>query len=149
MDGKINNILMADDDAEDRELAMEALRLADVTNPIVFVKDGVELMDYLRHTAQYAEAGSSPVPALILLDLNMPRMDGHAALREIKADRILSKIPIVVLTTSKNIDDVEETYRLGAQSYMVKPTSFLDFVAKLRTVASYWFETVELPEEKR
>lgn len=145
---KDGRILMADDDVEDRELAMEALRLAEITNPVAFVNDGVELLDYLRHMGQYAEKDSSPAPALILLDLNMPRMNGHAALREIKADRVLSKIPIVVLTTSKSIDDVEETYRLGAQSYMVKPASFLDFVDKLRNMAAYWFGTVELPEDK-
>ena len=140
-------IVMADDDPEDCELTAEALRAADLDIPLIFVHDGIELMDFLKRRNQFEDVDDMPLPALILLDLNMPRMGGHAVLEMIKHDRELSKIPIVVLTTSSNLDDVERTYRLGAQSYLIKPHSFADLVEKVRELNHYWFETVQLPTE--
>lgn len=136
-------ILMADDDPEDCELTLEALRLAGIESPVEFVSDGVELVDHLKKCI--GDDAAEKMPALVLLDLNMPRMDGHAALRAIKADPALADIPIVVLTTSSNETDIAETYRLGGQSHISKPATLDEFIGKLRCVASYWFQTVLLP----
>jgi CheY-like chemotaxis protein len=116
-----------------------------VVNDLRFVEDGDELLDYLYHRGKYADAGSSPSPGLILLDLNMPRKDGREALREIKADPDLRRIPVVVLTTSKAEEDIYRTYDLGANSFITKPVSFEGLVAVMRDIGRYWIEIVELP----
>lgn len=139
-------IVIADDDPEDCDLATEAMRLADMSNPVNIVRDGHELISYLKNHVD-AEGERKP-PAIILLDLNMPRMNGHDALKQIKADPELSDIPIIVMTTSSNEADVEETYRLGAQSYLVKPGSFRELVEKFKHLRRYWFETVRRPRER-
>ena len=138
-------ILMADDDEEDRELALEALRNAQLTNEIRFVGDGQELLDYLRRSGKYGSAADAPRPGIILLDLNMPKKDGREALAEIKADESLRRIPIVVLTTSQDEQDVLRTYDLGVSSFITKPVSFAGLVEVMRTWSRYWFEIVELP----
>ncbi len=138
-------ILMADDDEDDRLMAKEALAESKVENEIHFVKDGVELMDYLQHTGDYAERDDIPRPGLILLDLNMPRKDGREALQEIKADPELRQIPIVVLTTSKAEEDIYRTYDLGVNSFITKPVSFEGLVDVMRSLAKYWFNIVQLP----
>jgi CheY-like chemotaxis protein len=138
-------ILLADDDEEDRMLAADALEESRVVNDLRFVEDGEELLDYLYHRGRYAEPGSSPTPGLILLDLNMPRKDGREALREIKVDPELRRIPVVVLTTSKAEEDIYRTYDLGANSFITKPVSFEGLVSVMREVGRYWIEIVELP----
>jgi CheY-like chemotaxis protein len=140
-------ILLADDDEEDRMLAAGALEESRVVNDLRFVEDGEELLDYLYHRGKYAEAGTSPTPGLILLDLNMPRKDGREALREIKADPDLRRVPVVVLTTSKAEEDIYRTYDLGANSFITKPVSFEGLVAVMRDIGRYWIEIVELPPE--
>lgn len=140
-------ILLADDDEEDRMLAAGALEESRVVNDLRFVEDGEELLDYLYHRGAYAEPGSAPTPGLILLDLNMPRKDGREALREIKADPELRRIPVVVLTTSKAEEDIYRTYDLGANSFITKPVSFEGLVAVMRDIGRYWIEIVELPPE--
>jgi CheY-like chemotaxis protein len=141
-------ILLADDDEEDRMLAGDALEASRVVNDLRFVEDGEELLDYLYHRGRYAEHGSSPTPGLILLDLNMPRKDGREALREIKADPELRRIPVVVLTTSKAEEDIYRTYDLGANSFITKPVSFEGLVAVMRDIGRYWIEIVELPPDR-
>ena len=89
-----------------------------------------------------------PLPTLILLDLNMPRKDGREALRELKSDQQLRRIPVVVLTTSNAEDDIRRTYDLGVNSFIIKPTSFQDLVDILKALSDYWFDTVKLPEER-
>ena len=138
-------LLMADDDPEDRMLAKEALEEARLANDLRFVEDGEELMDYLYRRGKYTELSNSPLPGLILLDLNMPRKDGREALKEIKADPNLRRIPIVVLTTSQAEEDVLRTYDLGVSSFITKPVAFESLVEIMRTLAKYWFEIVELP----
>ena len=138
-------ILLADDDADDRMLAANALQESRVVNDLRFVEDGEELLDYLYHRGRYVDADSSPIPGLILLDLNMPRKDGREALREIKADPDLRRIPVVVLTTSKAEEDIYRTYDLGANSFITKPVSFEGLVAVMRDIGRYWIEIVELP----
>lgn len=139
-------ILIADDDADDRLIAQEALEEVQLRNDIRFVKDGEELMDYLNHREQYADIESSPRPGLILLDLNMPRKDGREALQEIKSDPNLKRIPIVVLTTSKAEEDIYRSYDLGVNSFITKPVSFGALVEVMKTLKRYWFEIVELPD---
>jgi CheY-like chemotaxis protein len=139
-------ILMADDDAEDREMTREALAEAHLVNEMRFVVDGEDLMDYLRRSGAYADGGAdAPTPGIILLDLNMPRKDGREALAEIKADPALRQIPVVVLTTSKAEADILRTYDLGVNSFITKPVTFAGLVEVMRTFSRYWFEIVELP----
>jgi CheY-like chemotaxis protein len=140
-------ILLADDDEEDRMLAANALEESRVVNDFRFVEDGEELLDYLYHRGRFSDPASSPTPGLILLDLNMPRKDGREALREIKADPDLRRIPVVVLTTSKAEEDIYRTYDLGANSFITKPVSFEGLVAVMRDIGRYWIEIVELPPE--
>ena len=140
-------ILLADDDEEDRMLAADALEASRVVNDLRFVEDGDELLDYLYHRGQYADANSSPSPGLILLDLNMPRKDGREALAELKADPELKCIRVVILTTSKAEEDIYRTYNLSAASYITKPVTFERLVDVVRTLGKYWLEIVELPGE--
>ena len=143
--GKSITILLADDDADDRMLAAEALAESRLANDLRFVEDGVELMDYLYGRGKFEAPGSAPRPGLILLDLNMPKKDGREALTEIKADAELRPIPVVVLTTSKAEEDIYRTYDLGVNSFITKPVVFESLVEVMRTLGKYWFEIVELP----
>ncbi len=138
-------ILMADDDEDDRMLAKEALEESHVKNELYFVENGEEVLDYLKRRGKFADAEKSPRPGLILLDLNMPRKDGREALREIKADPDLRRIPVVIMTTSKAEEDIFRSYDLGANSFITKPVTFERLVELMRTLGQYWIEFVELP----
>ena len=140
-------ILMADDDADDRLLAKDALMECGLNNELHFVENGEELLDFLHRRGKYA-GSSVPRPGLILLDLNMPRKDGREALREIRADASLRKIPVVVLTTSRADADIVRIYELGANSFISKPTSFDLLVGVMKVLGQYWFGVVELPEKR-
>lgn len=139
-------ILMADDDEDDRILTKDAFNVARLINPLYFVHDGEELMDYLHCRGKYENCESAPRPGLILLDLNMPKKDGREALKEIKEDENLCHIPIIILTTSKDERDVVLSYGLGANSVVVKPVTFEGLVEVLKVMGSYWFEIVKLPK---
>lgn len=128
-------------------LAADALEESRVVNDLRFVGDGDELLDYLYRRGRYSDPEEAPAPGLILLDLNMPRKDGREALREIKADPDLRRIPIVVLTTSKAEEDIYRTYDLGANSFITKPVSFEGLVSVMRDIGRYWIEIVELPPD--
>ena len=138
-------ILVADDDADDRQLVAEAFEEAKILNDLRFVEDGVELLDYLHRRGKYAEPDTSPRPGLILLDLNMPRMDGREALGLIKADRNLRSIRVIIMTTSKAEQDIVQSYDLMASSYITKPVRFESLVDVVKTIGKYWLEIVELP----
>jgi CheY-like chemotaxis protein len=147
-EGKVITILLADDDPDDRQLTRDAFaenRLANVLNT---VDDGEELLEYLQRRGRYADQRNEPLPGLILLDLNMPRKDGREALKEIKADPNLRRIPIVVLTTSKAEEDILRTYDLGVNSYITKPVTFKSLVELIKLLGRYWFEVVELPPDE-
>lgn len=141
-------ILMADDDADDRLLAKDALTECRLANDLHFVEDGEELLDYLQRRGKYTALADSPRPGLILLDLNMPKKDGREALKEIRAHPDLRKIPVVVLTTSKADTDIGRIYELGANSFISKPVSFDSLVEVMKILGRYWFEIVELPAKK-
>ena len=138
-------ILMADDDEDDRLLTQDALAESRVLNELFFVEDGVELLEYLERKGKFSAKESSPRPGLILLDLNMPRMDGREALQAIKANPNLKGIPVVILTTSKQEEDMVKGYDLGAASYITKPVTFEGLVELMQTLGKYWVEFVELP----
>jgi CheY-like chemotaxis protein len=138
-------ILMADDDADDRMMTKDAFEENHLGNDLRFVKDGVELMDYLKRRGQYTDPKMSPRPGLILLDLNMPKKDGREALGEIKQDPSLSSIPVVVLTTSKEEEDIHRSYQLHVNSYITKPVTFEALVGVVKALTKYWLEIVQLP----
>jgi CheY-like chemotaxis protein len=144
-EGKMITILLADDDPDDRKLTQDAFMENRLANDFHAVEDGEELLDYLNRRGQYESLRGEPLPGLILLDLNMPRKDGREALKEIKADPELRRIPIVVLTTSKAEEDIVRTYDLGVNSYVTKPVTFKSLVELIKILGCYWFEVVELP----
>jgi CheY-like chemotaxis protein len=140
-------ILVAEDDADDRMMIKDAFEESRLGNPVDFVEDGVQLMNYLQREGEYGNLTDHPYPGFILLDLNMPRKDGRTALREIKASPILQRIPIVILTTSKAEEDIVRTYNLGVNSFICKPVTFDSLVEIVKTVGRYWIEIVALPPE--
>jgi CheY-like chemotaxis protein len=138
-------ILLVDDDEEDLQMTIEALKESRLGNDLRVARDGEELMDYLLHRGAYADPADAPVPGLILLDLNMPKKDGREALGEIKTDAALRKIPVIVLTTSKAEEDIFRSYDLGVNSFISKPVTFAGLAEAMKIVGQYWFEIVELP----
>jgi len=140
-------LLMADDDLDDYYLLREAIRATGTPCGIGFVTNGQELLDYLLHEGEFSDRHSHPKPDLILLDLNMPLMDGYSALGKMKSNPGTRDIPVVVFTTSGNPDDIEKCYRLGANSFIQKPADFNDFVRIMDTLMRYWFQVVSLPDK--
>ena len=139
-------ILLADDDAEDREMTRRALDKNELAHELHCVCDGEELLDYLHRRGTYAPPAQSPVSGLILLDLNMPKKDGREVLAEIKADPLLRRIPVVVMTTSQAEQDISRTYDLGTNSYIAKPITLPALVEVMKVLGQYWFHVVKLPE---
>jgi CheY-like chemotaxis protein len=141
-------IVLAEDDEDDQLIVRRAFEKARFRSPLHIVDNGQELMRYLRGEKEYSNRQNYPLPGLILLDLNMPVMNGEDALAEIKADRELQHIPVVILTTTDDQTGVNRCYELGASTFITKPvtfTGFLDVVSKLQL---YWFSLVELPDER-
>ncbi len=142
-------ILLAEDDPDDRLLTVRALKQNRLANAIMWVEDGEELMDYLHRRGKYAGNGAAPRPGLILLDLNMPRMDGREALQAIKADPDLRRIPVVVLTTSQAELDILQSYDLGVNAFVTKPVTFEGLATAIKVLGDFWFEIVKLPPSNR
>jgi CheY-like chemotaxis protein len=127
-------------------LTQQALEDAHISNSVRFVEDGEQLLDYLYQRSAYAgETGKAPRPGLILLDLNMPKLDGREALKTIKDNPTLSDIPVVVLSTSRLDEDVARSYQLGVNSFITKPVTFTGLVEAMNVLGRYWLEIVELP----
>lgn len=140
------SILICDDDEDDRVLTQQALETAHISNALNFVEDGEQLLDFLYQRGPYAgETGAAPRPGLILLDLNMPKVDGREALKVIKGDPTLRDIPIVVLSTSRLDEDIVRSYQLGVNSFISKPVTFSGLVEAMNVLGRYWLEIVELP----
>lgn len=143
---KVATILLAEDDADDRMLALRALKQAHLANEVKTVADGEELMDYLHRRGAYADPTAAPRPDLILLDLNMPRKDGREALQEIKQHPQLRSIPVVILTTSSAEVDVLRSYETGVNAYISKPVSFAELSQAMQSIGDFWFRIVRLPQ---
>ena len=142
---RLFKFLMVDDDPDDRMLFKEACEEVRLRNPIEFLENGEQLLSYLRREGEYASLADEPLPGIVLLDLNMPLKDGREALEEIKADKALRHIPIIVLTTSKDEDDILSSYGLGASSYIVKPVSLDRLMRVVNSIGEYWVQIVEVP----
>ena len=139
-------ILMADDNEDDFLLTKRAFQKNKIINPLFHVKDGRELLDYLERRGPYSDVKSYPTPGLVLLDLNMPGMDGRTALNYIKESESLRIMPIVVMTTSALEEDIARSYDLGVSSYIRKPVEVADFIAMIGKWKDYWLDVVELPK---
>ena len=148
MDKENSFILVAEDDEDHYLLIREAFEQSGLPHEIFRVKDGEELMEYLRKEGAYADFPGAKMPGVILLDLNMPKKDGRQALREIRANPETRKIPVIVLTMSRADTDIDLCYNLGANSYISKPLSFAQLIAFVKAFDDYWFQTVVLPHEK-
>ena len=136
--------LLADDDPDDRDLALDALNESGLHHELQTVCDGEELLEYLRREKRYAPPAVAPQPAVVLLDMNMPRMDGREVLTIMKADPNLRRIPVVVLSTSRAAEEVIRSYDLGANAYIGKPVTFEELVDVLRTLGQHWLNMVTL-----
>jgi CheY-like chemotaxis protein len=140
-------MLYAEDDPDDRLLAQMAHRESGVPNPLIFVGDGEEALECLRLTGRHADRPDLPRPGIVLLDLNMPGIDGRETLRIIRADPSIRRIPVVILTTSTADVDVAASYEAGANAYIVKPTAFNGLVHIFTTLAAFWFSVSSLAKE--
>ncbi|MCG8325516.1 MAG: response regulator [Thiotrichales bacterium] len=136
-------ILLVEDNLGDARLAQEALKDGKITNDLHHVRDGVEAMEFLNREGEF---GNAPRPDVILLDLNMPRKDGREVLEEINDNPDLSRIPIIVLTTSQSDADIVKSYNLNANCYISKPVDFDQFVQVVQSIEHFWFSVVTLPE---
>jgi CheY-like chemotaxis protein len=134
---QIKRILLVEDDEKDIELTLAALGEHNLANEVAVVRDGVEALDFLHRRGGYAQRPSGH-PAVIMLDLKMPRLDGVQVLRQLKADEALRLIPVVVLTSSRESLDLQECYRLGVNAYVVKPVRFAEFVEAVKQTGVFW-----------
>ncbi|MDZ4815113.1 MAG: response regulator [Verrucomicrobiota bacterium] len=140
-------ILIVDDDLEDRMLAKKALLASRLSNKVFFVEDGQDALDFLHQRNKYSDSSIYPQPDLILLDLNMPKVNGHQVLEEIKKSQTLKSIPVVILTTSQAEEDIVRSYYLGTNSYISKPVSFDGLVQVMKELNNYWFDIIRLPNK--
>lgn len=141
---RLKRILLVDDSALDREMAIDALQQHNLANDVVSLRDGVEALDYLYRRGEFATRSNTD-PAVILLDLKMPRVDGLEVLRQIKSDPKLKMIPVVVMTSSREDQDLINSYQLGVNAYVVKPLQFGEFIEAIRLLGSFWAVLNELP----
>jgi two-component system response regulator len=140
-------ILLVEDNQDDYEATSRAFVKANLCNPIVWCKSGREALDYLRQEGAYKDRGKDSRPGLVLLDLNMPGMDGRKTLGVIKNDEILKRIPVIILTTSADERDIQACYQTGANTYVQKPVSFDGLLEAIKRLKTYWFEIALLPKE--
>jgi two-component system, response regulator len=139
------NVLLVEDNPDHAELSLRALEDGNLLNKIFWVKDGEEALDFLYRRGRHADATRTPRPELVLLDIHLPKVDGHEVLRRIKADEGLRSIPVVMMTTSEREDEICQSYRAGANSFVSKPVRFADFVDRVKNVKLYWVLTNLLP----
>ncbi len=139
-------VLIVEDNPSDQELTLRALKKRNLCNKIHVVGDGAEALEFLFATGQYAERTVAEVPRVVLLDIKLPKVSGIEVLKKVKADPKLQKIPVVMLTSSREGPDVQECYRLGANSYIVKPVDFDKFTEAVVQLGFYWLMTNEPPK---
>jgi len=131
-------ILLVEDNDNDAEMTMRALRKRNLANSLARVKDGAEALDFLFCRGAYEERGNNPSPKVVLLDLHLPKIDGIEVLRKVRANTKTAQLPVVVLTSSNEEKDIIETYKLGVNSYIVKPVDFEKFMDSVASVGLYW-----------
>ena len=146
MNREIRTILLAEDSAADAEMAIDALREAKLANPVVHVEDGVEALDYLLCRGSFSGRGKGN-PAVVLLDIKMPRMDGLEVLRQLRADEQLKRLPVVVLTSSREESDLARSWDLGVNAYVVKPVDSEQFFTAVKTLGRFWAVLNETPSD--
>ena len=144
MNTPLKCILLVDDSPRDTELVLDALAQNNLANEVVALRDGVEVLDYLYRRGPFADRTAGH-PAVVLLDLKMPRVDGIEVLRQIKSDPQLKMIPVVVLTSSREEQDLVNSYQLGVNAYIVKPVKFQEFVEAVKLVGAFWAVVNEPP----
>ena len=144
MNIELKRILLVDDSPRDTELTLDALAQSNLANEVVAVRDGAEALDYLYRRGQFADRAKGQ-PAVVLLDLKLPKVDGIEVLRQIKGDPHLKTIPVVVLTSSREEQDLVNSYELGVNAYIVKPVQFQEFVAVVKLVGAFWAVVNEPP----
>jgi two-component system, response regulator len=143
----MKSILLAEDNPDDQELALRAFRKSNLSNDIVIVNDGVEALDFLLGTGPYTESGPPPLPAVALIDLKMPRKDGLEVLKAIRENERTRFLPVVILTSSKEEQDIVSGYRLGVNSYVRKPVDFNEFLIAIQQLGLYWLIMNESPKQ--
>jgi CheY-like chemotaxis protein len=142
----LKRILLVEDDPKDIELTLTALEEYNLANEVVTVRDGVEALDYLYRRGDFAQRPAGN-PIVILLDLKMPRLDGVEVVRQLKVDEQMRLVPVVILTSSRESQDLEECYRLGVNAYVVKPVRFADFVEAVKQIGVFWALVNEPPPD--
>jgi CheY-like chemotaxis protein len=146
MNTELKRILLAEDNSNDLELTLAALQQNHLANEVVAVRDGAEALDYLYKRGAFANRPGG-VPALVLLDLKMPKVDGLEVLKQIKSDPHLSFVPVVMLTSSREESDLVRSYQLGVNAYVVKPVDFSEFMDAVRQIGAFWAVVNEVPSE--
>jgi two-component system, response regulator len=144
----IRTILLAEDSPADAEMAIDALREANLINPIVHVEDGVEVMEYLNHEGRFAGRTDEDIPAVLLLDIKMPRMDGLEVLQRMRSDPRHKHIPVVILSSSREESDLARSWDLGVNAYVVKPVDVDQFFTAVRTLGRFWAVLNEAPNKR-
>lgn len=144
----LSHILLVEDNEDDYEATLRSLKKNHFANPVHWCKSGQDALDYLNHQGKYASLPDTSLPDLVLLDLNLPGIDGRQVLFQMKQNNRLRAIPVVVLTTSSDAKDVEQCYFIGASTYIQKPVSFEGLTQAIRTMKDYWFNVALLPGEK-
>ncbi|WP_254460418.1 response regulator [Xanthomonas sacchari] len=143
----IRTILLAEDSSADAEMAVDALRDARLANPIVHVEDGVEAMDYLLRRGAYADREEG-LPAVLLLDIKMPRMDGLEVLKLVRSDESLKRLPVVILSSSREESDLARSWDLGVNAYVVKPVDVDQFFTAVKTLGTFWALINQAPDKE-
>ncbi len=133
-----NTILLVEDNPDDVKLTLRAFKQSNIANPIAVVKDGVEALDFLFARGAYSDRSGKSRPTLIVLDLKLPKLDGHGVLKAVRADERTKLIPVVIMTSSKEEQDIVASYSLGANSYIRKPVDFAEFVEAAKLLGIYW-----------
>ena len=146
MKGKPITILLVEDDSAHAEIVRRNLEMLQIPKRLMWVTDGQAALDYLYHVNEYAAPAIAPTPAMILLDLRLPKLDGLEVLRTLKVEPLLKLIPVVVMSTSSAASDIERAYEYHANSYVTKPLDLAQFTATLETLGYYWLRWNELPE---
>jgi len=145
MSGSGADILLVEDNRDDEELALRALKHHNISDDVVVVRDGVQALDYLFARGDYGERDSHRAPKIVLLDLKLPRVDGHEVLKAMRADERTRHVPVVILTSSCEQKDIIDSYQHGANSYIRKPVNYSQFVDAVDQIGNYWLGLNEVP----